>query len=384
MKVIISSNGKFHSFHLASQLDKLGHLQKLLTGFYSPKRGFLPEFRTDKEKIDLAKVSTFPLSLILERSFSKAGLFGCDHYFSELFDLWASTQMEKCDIFTGWSGSSLHSLRKAKSKGAIGIIERCSSHIAFQKEILEEEYEKWGIKTKPVDEKVVKKELQEYALADYISIPSSFVKRTFLKKGILESKLIQIPYGVNLEHFKQVPKEDNVFRIIFCGGISIRKGIPYLLQAYSQLGLKNSELWLIGNISPETKSVLKKYEGYFKHLGHIQHLELYKYFSQGSIFVLPSIEEGLAYVQAQAMACGLPVICTENTGGGDIVRNNVDGFVLPIRDVDKLKEKILYLYKNISTCYEMGISAKDRVSTGFTWDDYGKTLNTYYRNIYGK
>jgi len=86
-------------------------------------------------------------------------------------------------------------------------------------------------------------------------------------------------------------------------------------------------------------------------------------------------------VQPQAMACGLPVIATTNTGAEDIIRDGKDGFVIPIRDVEKLKEKLIYLYENPEICRKIGESAKQRVSQGFTWDDYGDKIINIYENI---
>ena len=83
----------------------------------------------------------------------------------------------------------------------------------------------------------------------------------------------------------------------------------------------------------------------------------------------------------QAMACGLPVICTTNTGGEDIVRSGKEGFIIPIRDTDALKEKILYLYENSEICKEMGQLAKERVSEGFTWDDYGDRIIAKFHDV---
>ena len=74
----------------------------------------------------------------------------------------------------------------------------------------------------------------------------------------------------------------------------------------------------------------------------------------------------------QAMACGFPLICTSNIGGEDIItRDEVKGYVLPIRDVEALKEIICYLYHNPKICPEMGERAKSKIQTGYTWDDYG-------------
>ncbi len=81
------------------------------------------------------------------------------------------------------------------------------------------------------------------------------------------------------------------------------------------------------------------------------------------------------------MPGGLPVICTKNTGGEDIIRDGKDGFIIPIRDVEALKEKIMYLYDNRDICNEMGQLAKERVSKGFTWDDYGDRMIAKFRDI---
>ncbi len=384
MKVIVSCGGKFHAFNLAEQLDKKGYLEKLITSYYSQKAPFFPKFRKDKEKVNLEKVVSNMFPHVLGKINSKFKLIqaipNLDYHLLNIFDSWAKTQIVPCDIFVGWSGYSLKSLRKAKQFGAITIIERCSSHIQFQREILEEEYKMFDYNVNPVNELTLQKELLEYDEADYISIPSRFVKETFLEKGLNPSKLIHVSYGVDTSNFKQVQKEDDKFRIIYLGALSLRKGIPYLLKAYSELNLPNSELHLIGAISPEIVDTLKKYEGSFKHEGFIPHLDLYKYLSQGSVFVLPSIEEGLAYVILQAMACGLPVICTENTGGADVIRDGKEGFILPIRDVGKLKEKILYLYEHENKRKTMSEMALKRVGE-FTWDVYGEKMISLYDKL---
>ena len=83
-------------------------------------------------------------------------------------------------------------------------------------------------------------------------------------------------------------------------------------------------------------------------------------------------------VIVQAMACGLPTICSENTGGPDIARENIDGFTVPIRSVEALKEKIEWCYCNRQASREMGHSAQQRVQSGFSWDDYGERLHASY------
>jgi len=380
MKVIVSTISRFHAFNLAEQLQKRGHLHKLIVGYFNPKKN-AKSYNIDRNKVTRNIIPVIVGHLPNRVSALQRWRFQAQYLSCELHDLWARSKLEPCDIFVGWSSKSLHTLRKAKVLGAVAVVERGSSHVLAQKEILEEEYARFGIRKKVVDERVVEKSVQEYEAADYISIPSSFVRRTFLEKGIPEEKLIQIPYGVSLDHFKPIGKEDKVFRVMHIGG-TLRKGTHYLIQAMSELNLKNAELMLIGKIEEPIKPFLQRYKGALKVLLGIPHTELYRYYSQSSIYVLPSIEEGFAMVQAEAMACGLPVICSTNTGGEDIIRDSVDGFVVPLRDVEALKEKILYLYEHGEERRAMGQSALERVKQ-FTWDRYGERVVRVYQRILG-
>jgi glycosyltransferase involved in cell wall biosynthesis len=96
---------------------------------------------------------------------------------------------------------------------------------------------------------------------------------------------------------------------------------------------------------------------------------------------MPSIEEGLALVQLQAMACGLPLICTTNTGGEDLIQEGEEGYIIPIRDIGALKENLVYLYENPAERKEMGRKAMERVRGHFSWDDYGRRTMEHYRRI---
>jgi len=378
MKVIVSTISRFHAFNLAEQLQKRGHLHKLIVGYFNPKKN-AKSYNIDRNKVTRNIIPIIVGHLPNRVSVLQRWRFQAQYLSCELHDLWARSKLEPCDIFVGWSSKSLHTLRKAKVLGAVAVVERGSSHVLAQKEILEEEYARFGIRKKVVDERVVEKSLQEYEEADYVSIPSTFVRRTFLEKGIPGDKLIQIPYGVSLERFKLVPKEDKVFRVMHIGG-TLRKGTHYLLQAMSELNLKNTELMLIGGIEESVRPFLQRYGETLKVFPGLPHTELYRYYSQSSVYILPSIEEGLAMVQLEAMACGLPVICSTNTGGEDIIRDSVDGFVVPVRDVETLKEKILYFYEHEEERKAMGQSALERAKE-FTWDKYGERLVEAYKKI---
>ena len=154
----------------------------------------------------------------------------------------------------------------------------------------------------------------------------------------------------------------------------------YLLEVFESLDLKNSELLIVGNIENKILKKIKKYKSNKKIVfkNAVKQSELKKFYNISNIFVTCSIEEGLSMVQLQAMACGLPVICTINSGGQEIIDDNIDGYILPIRNKSSLKEKILFLYNNKLFCEEMGKNAQKKVTKKFSWEMYGqKTISIY-------
>lgn len=378
MKVIVSTRSKYHSFHLAEQLQKRGILKKLLTGLFNPNGN------ADGYTIEGSKVASNIIPILIAQAPRRIpGLkkfhWTLDYISHEYYDNWAKNQLEPCDIVVGWAGFSLHTIRRAKTLGAVTIVERGAAHILTQKDILEEECARHGIDEKPIDERFIERELQEFAEADFISIPSSFVRRTFVERGIPEEKLIQVPYGVSLEHFRPMHKADDAFRVMHIGG-RIQKGTYYLIQAMSELSLANTELLIVGSPRSPIDTLIEEYEGNCKVLDYVPHLELYRTYSQSSVYVLPSVQDGFGMVVIEAMACGVPVICSTNTGGEDIIRDGVDGFVVPTRDVEALKEKILYLYEHEERRRAMGQSALGRAQE-FTWDRYGEKIVDEYKSV---
>ncbi|BAZ47937.1 glycosyl transferase, group 1 family protein [Nostoc sp. NIES-4103] len=380
MKVTVSVCGRFHAFNLAKQLQNHGSLHQLISTY--------PPFAITKFGIDKRLIHSIWHLEVLYRSWYKLpswlkGDYNLSLWFLELFDRSVTKFLSPdFDLFVGWSGSNFWSLQRAQELGAKTVIERGSSHMRYQTEILQEEYAKWGLEFTETHPGIYEREIKAYDDADRIAIPSLFVKRTFLEQGIPESKLIHVPYGTSLAEFYPLPKEDKIFRVIHCGALSLRKGVQYLLQAFHELNLPDAELWLVGSMSSEIEPFLKRYHSDRIILkGTYPQNQLRWFYSQCSIFCLASIEDGFGMVIPQAMACGLPVIHTTNTGGEDIVRDGVDGFSVPIRDVEALKEKITFLYENPDRLLEMGNHALEQARKSLSWDDYGQKIISAYSKI---
>ncbi len=383
MNIAIVVGGRFHAFNLAEQLDKDNHLNQLITSY--------PKFYIQKNfSIRKSKIKSLYLKEIIQRSFLNK-LYNFNDYLVEYFDNRAKTflNLNDIDILIGWSSFAYQSFLKAKDNKCIKILERGSTHIEHQNKILNEEYEIQNLKPKSVSKYIIEKEKKEYELADYIMVPTEFAKKTFLERGFSKTKIIKNSYGVDLKDFKANNYKRNIsekFRIIFTGSVSVRKGILYLLEIFEDLNLKNSELLIIGNIDNELLPKLKKYKNNNKIVfkDSVKQNKLRNFYNISDVFVTCSIEEGLSMVQLQAMACGLPIICTLNSGGQEIVDNEINGYIIPIRDKKILKEKILHLYENRLTCLEMGEKARNKAIKEFSWDLYGKNAISIYQSLLAK
>lgn len=386
MKVSIIVGGKFHAFNLAKELNLKGYLKQIITSY--PKYS-LKNFQIEKKKIKSILIKELLLKLFKKFYFFQS-MIDTDYFLSNYFSKRASEliDLNNTDILVGWSSFSKEAFLKAKKTNCIKILERGSTHIKYQEKILKMEYDELKIKPNLPSQNIIQKELIEYELADYITIPSEFAKKTYVEYGVSESKLIKVPYGVDLKEFKYLNKkrpEGDKFRLISVGTISIRKGSHILIEAFEQLSLKNSELIFVGPMENNFKKILKKYKK-LKNVKFIskQKQENLKYFYNNSdIFVLYSLEEGLSMVQAQAMACGLPIICSENTGGSEIVDHGINGYVIPIKNIEILKNKIQEFYNDKSKLKNFSLNALKKTKE-LSWENYGKKLINTYQSILEK
>jgi glycosyltransferase involved in cell wall biosynthesis len=222
----------------------------------------------------------------------------------------------------------------------------------------------------------------EYEEAHAITVPSQFSMRSFLQHGISAERVFVCPYGVDLSEFRPGVKRDDVFRVIHVGQINVRKGIGHLLRAVEPLVAKRKcELWLVGEIHPPMRRLLDEYKGIFEYKGVVPRKDLWQLYSQASVLVLASVEEGLALVQAQAMACGVPVIATTNTGAEDLFTDGVEGFIIPIRSPEKIREKIEWMIDNRELRDKMAAAALERVKSLGGWNRYGERVVDVYKTL---
>ena len=291
----------------------------------------------------------------------------------ETLDKYVASKITKPTILIALSGSGLRSGKKVKEKGGVYICDRGSSHIRYQNEILTEEYKKWGLKFEGIDPRIIKKEEEEYALADYITIPSEFVKQSFIEKGISPNKLVKIPYGARLDRFKKTGESDkNSFKVLWVGAVSFQKGFLYALEAFKKLEHTTKEFIVIGAVSDDIiKLINTKDLTNVSFKGNIPNSELVQYYSTSNVFLLPSIQDGFGMVLAEAMACGCPVIASTNTGAADLFTDAVEGFIVPIRSVELLTQRMQELADNEILRKQMSEAAILKVQSLGGWNTYG-------------
>jgi glycosyltransferase involved in cell wall biosynthesis len=370
MRVVLSTWGRFHSFHLARRLLRDNWLVALFTTF--------PKFALKREQIP----EQFIFSNAWIHTFLMAkGRFGfswptIDMYLATFMD-WSQQRfigrnIPKCDALFALSGSGLTGGRIVQARGGVWLCERTSSHISAQLRLVSEEHRRWRSSPPPASMWAVRKELTEYEEANAIIVPSSFVKRTFLDEGVPDAKLHLAPLGTSLAHFQKVgdPLPDE-FRVLFVGQVSLRKGVPYLLKAFDSFVHPRKKLLIVGSIAPGLKPLLDKLpQENVEYVNHVRHFELKHIFSKSHVFVLPSIEEGLANVMGEALACGCPVIASENTGARDLFTDGVEGFIVPIRDEVAICDRLERLAQDAALRERMGADAIKRVMLRGGWDEY--------------
>lgn len=314
-QVTVVVPGVWHAFDLARELEQLGALHRIVTNY--------PRSRTRRWGIPDEKVVSLPLSLVLTKLAWKFGgeklAMRQQFRINDLFARKAARRLGAPDLVHAWSSAAEPALRAARAQGIPTVLERSSAHMLEQCRLLQGEYDHLGIHWEPTPAATVARELREYGLADRVFVPSLFVERTFLARGFPAARLFRNGFGVDVSRFTPGEKKDDVFRVIYAGSLCVRKGIHNLVRAFKEADIPNSELLLIGGGSPETNLLIGGDDSRIRRVGFIPRAELPHLYRTGSVFAMASIEEGQALVQVQALACGLPLICTSNTGGEDFL-----------------------------------------------------------------
>lgn len=222
-----------------------------------------------------------------------------------------------------------------------------------------------------------RRRLQDIALADLILVPSDHIANELKRHGTSAERIRVIPYAADVQKF--TPDANKTFSpdsctFIFAGGVSQRKGVKYLLEAWRQVKQPGWKLQLVGalptNLGPLADPLNDES---IEPLGRVGHAQVSTKLAQADVFVFPSLFEGSAVVTYEAMACGLPIVTTPNAGS--VARDGLEGLITSIRDVDALAKAMQRLGQDVELRRRMSLAARQR-ALEFDWIRYHESVNS--------
>lgn len=263
------------------------------------------------------------------------------------FDHWVKRRLVPGDHIISSYGYANECFKWVRAQGGKTFVEAGNSHIENFWEIIGEEHRRWKCATPPFSPYWLERSRAMLREVDYVLSPSSYVTQSFLARGFRPEQILKNLYPVDLSLFqpRTGPRPENrPLTIINTGALSLRKGTPYLFEAFRLVRkqIPNARLLLTRVIRDDVKLVLSRYNDLpIEWSPGLPHAQLAERLRSADIFVLPSLEEGLVRTACEAMACGLPAILTPHTGANDFVQSGVSGEVVPIRDAKATAEGIL-------------------------------------------
>ena len=287
--------------------------------------------------------------------------------FEDLYDIYISIaqkfnrkiicrKLTNSNVVYGFNTASLEVFTVAKSQGIKCFLDQTIAASSLEYALLLEEQERWvnwSNSTYTVTEpmkRMAEREFKEQELADHIICGSNFVKESLIGQGISSGKITVVSLGktndslenTNFSGISEI-NDQGILKILFVGSVELRKGIPYLLEALKILHDKkiNFTCKIAGDIKIKQERV-DEYKHLCEFLGRVPRSEMSRLYEWADVFVLPSICEGSAMVNYEALMYGLPVITTYNSGS--VVRDLVDGFIVPIREAYPIAEALLKIY----------------------------------------
>jgi starch synthase len=401
---LVGHPGSNHlAYQMVAALQKAGYDTSFETGLFWTGTGLLPKLtgllpaalrdRIERELkrrshpgIDPARVSFQPVPELMYVASTRLRLsaerqLAAIAWRNDVFDAQFAQRVlaERPHFTIGHDSSALAAQRATQSYGGLAILNQVIGHIRSGLDLFAEEARLVPefAETLPLPPaRVIEQCAIEAREADRVIVPSDYVRDTMVAHGTDASRVFVLPYGVDTQRFHppERPREpDGKFRVLFVGALTQRKGIKYLLEAAKRADIKGLELVCVGKLAGDP-AAFAPYSGVFRHVRHVPFHEVHRLFQTADVFAYPSLHEGSAFASYEALASGLPVVCTPNTGS--VVRDGNEGFIVPVRDVDALVERLRRLARDPDLRARMALAARARAEE-FTWTHYGARLSTW-------
>ena len=286
-------------------------------------------------------------------------------------------------VFT-FNSAGLELLQAARREGRKAVMEQTIAPMRVELQLLGAEagqFPEWEGSTESAGASAYcDREEEEWETADLILCGSEFVRDGIAQRGGPVEKCVVVPYGVDVTNAKAESRKlkaemgGQPLRVLTVGAVGLRKGSPYVLEAARQMKGK-AEFRMVGGIGV-TREAEAQLREHLELTGAVPGTELARHFAWADVFLLPSLCEGSATVTYEALAHGLPVICTPHTGS--VVRDSVEGFIVPIRDAAVIVDRLQRLRDDSDLLTQMSRNAAARAQE-FTVAAYGDRLTAALR-----
>jgi glycosyltransferase involved in cell wall biosynthesis len=327
----------------------------------------------------------WPFHLAMKPFYQLAPPIWTERAFYAFFPIWRAWLNRQpwpdCNVVQAIMGFATEPFNRADRTGALKVVDAPNSHPVTYYGIPQSEYDVWSPGARVgIPQWMFARMNRELKRADVVLCPSTFVRETMIEFGVPAEKCFINPFGVDTSVFAPRPAVPEIARFIIVGSIGLRKGHHYLFRAFAEVkrNLPAAELICVGGCLDEFRDEWRRWQGTFTHQPHVAHGELAKLLSQCTAFVFPSLEEGFARVITEAMAAGLPIIASHESGATTLVRDGVEGFIVPPREPRRIADAMLRLGRDRALNQRMGDAARRRGAEGNTWQDYGDRLLAEY------
>ena len=328
----------------------------------------------------------WPFHLAMKPFYHGASQIWEEKSFYAFFPIWkrwlSSQSFPECNVVQAIMGFATEPFDRAEKTGALKVLDCPNSHPTSYYGYWQRECDLWcpGEKV-PVPRWMFARMNRELERADVILCPSLFVRDSMVANGIRPEKCFVNPFGVDLSIFKKRENMPATPKFIAVGTICLRKGHQYLFRAFEQVKkqLPGAELICVGNLKSDFRKEWPRWQGTFTHIPHLPHHELAALLQSGTAFVFPSQEEGFARVIVEAMAAGLPILASHESGATTLVDDGVEGFIVRGRDPQHNAGAMLRVAGDPELCRHMGEAAHKKGALRNTWQDYGDRLLAEYQ-----
>jgi glycosyltransferase involved in cell wall biosynthesis len=285
------------------------------------------------------------------------------------------------NAFLGVEHAALDALRTARRSGIAAGLIYTSLHHRFREKWLNPELDLYPELLSPASRVIRNRDArrdqrrdEEMRSADFIHANSAVTARSLAEAGFPADRIITVPLGAPpAVEDKEIPwGPPSQATVIFVGNVALHKGAHHLLEAWRKVGAGKARLDLYGAWAlPEGFRPLV--EGSVHVHGHVSPETVRTVMRNASVLVLPSICDGFGMVITEAMAQGLPVICSTNAGASQLVVDGVNGFVVPAADPQRLAVALSWCLDNPERLHEMRRGALE-TARRWTWADFRSRL----------